>query len=147
MAAKQKDPPAVPETVSSNVIAGFAGLTRQRIDQMAEEGKIPSPGKRGEYLFRESIFGIIQDLRDKAKGKYPGEEIDKARRARAEADSAELDAAEKAREVIAAEDMLFIWREAVIEVRRVIEEADYLKEPQKTRLMASLAKIEPKEEK
>jgi hypothetical protein len=67
--------------------------------------------------------------------------IDAARREKAEADSAEIDAAEKMGLLMLKTDARLIWADVTIEVRRTIEGADFLKPEQVQKLLLALSKI------
>lgn len=139
--AKERIADQIPVTVKATTIAGFVGMTPQRVAQLGEEGLFPTPGEKGAYPFREAVLAICEDLRRRSKGKYDGEIETRKRRETSEADEAELRTSKLSGELIAKEDAELFWRDNAIETRRAVEEADYLKPAQKTRLLAALAKI------
>lgn len=67
-------------------------------------------------------------------------EADRARQQRAEADTAEITAAEKMGLLMLKSDARILWADAVIEVRRVIESQD---EWESGKLLVALSKIKP----
>lgn len=137
--------PSLPKTVPASEIASLTGLSRQRIPQLVEEGVIPAPGKKGAYQLRKTLRAIFIDQRNRLKGRIPGADEDRARRQRAEADTAELVAGEKLAILVDCEDMRLRWLDRGLEIRRIVESADYLKPQQKTLLLADLAKIKAPE--
>lgn len=132
--------PAIPATVSAGVLASFAGISVPRVSQLKQEGIIPTPGKRASgYPFRESILAMFNDLRRRGAGR-PGAAAE-ARTKEALATSAELDAAERLGDLVLKEDVKGLWADATIEVRRMIEDAEFLDAGKKAKILDRLGKI------
>lgn len=129
----------IPTFVTAATVAGFTGLAPARITQLLQEGKIPKPTSKGHYLFRECVLAIVEDLRGR-KADKPGA-ADIQRKNKADADSAELDAARKADETILKSDMQTIAADYALQVRHAIEQSG-LPVAQEKRLISAIAKIE-----
>lgn len=130
----------IPATVPAVTIAAFTGLTPQRVAQLAQEGKIPSPGKRGEFPFLGSVRAICDDLRGRNAAKPGAEDI--ARRLAAEAKTAEINAAKAAGETLLKADVKAIAADYALAIRRTIEHAEFLKPAHRARLIQLFGKIE-----
>lgn len=138
-AKPKKTPVTVPKTVPATVIAGFTGLTPQRVAQLAHEGVFPTPGKKGAFAFRECVAAYCERLRGKEAAR-PGAAAE-TRIKEANAVTAEVEAAKGVGLVMLKTDARVLWADGTIETRRAIEEAEYLSISQKAKLLDRLAKI------
>jgi len=93
------------------VIARLLDLSERRIQQLSREGVIPK-AERGQYDLIGSVRGYVRYLRDqalKAQAGAPDYAAERARFIRARADLAEMEAEEKRRSLIAAEQIEAAW--------------------------------------
>jgi len=94
-----------------SVIARLLDLSERRIQQLSREGVIPK-AERGQYDLIGSVRGYVRYLRDqalKAQAGAPDYALERARFIRARADLAEMEAEEKRRSLIAAEQIEAAW--------------------------------------
>jgi phage terminase Nu1 subunit (DNA packaging protein) len=93
------------------VIARLLDLSERRVQQLSREGVIPK-AERGQYDLIGSVRGYVRYLRDqalKAQAGAPDYAAERARFIRARADLAEMEAEEKRRALIAAEQIEAAW--------------------------------------
>ncbi|KGL00054.1 terminase small subunit, Nu1 [Thalassobacter stenotrophicus] len=93
------------------VIAKLLDLTERRVQQLSREGVIPK-ADRGQYALIGSVRGYVHYLRDqaiKAQAGAPDYAAERARFVRARADLAEMEAEEKRRSLIAADEIEGAW--------------------------------------
>ena len=93
------------------VIAKLLDLSERRVQQLSREGVIPK-AERGQYDLIGSVRGYVRYLRDqavKAQAGAPDYMAERARFIRARADLAEMDAQEKRRSLIAADQIEVAW--------------------------------------
>ncbi|CUH39325.1 hypothetical protein JSE7799_02049 [Jannaschia seosinensis] len=93
------------------VIAKLLDLSERRVQQLSREGVIPK-AERGQYDLIGAVRGYVRFLRDqavKAQAGAPDYAAERARFIRARADLAEMEAAEKRRTLIAAEQIEAAW--------------------------------------
>jgi phage terminase Nu1 subunit (DNA packaging protein) len=93
------------------VIARLLDLSERRVQQLSREGVIPK-AERGQYDLIGSVRGYVRYLRDqalKAPAGAPDYAAERARFIRARADLAEMEAEEKRRSLIAAEQIEAAW--------------------------------------
>jgi phage terminase Nu1 subunit (DNA packaging protein) len=93
------------------VIARLLDLSVRRVQQLSREGVIPK-AERGQYDLIGSVRGYVRYLRDqalKAQAGAPDYAAERARFIRARADLAEMEAEEKRRSLIAAEQIEAAW--------------------------------------
>jgi phage terminase Nu1 subunit (DNA packaging protein) len=93
------------------VIARLLDLSVRRVQQLSREGVIPK-AERGQYDLIGSVRGYVRYLRDqalKAQAGAPDYAAERARFIRARADLAEMEADEKRRSLIAAEQIEAAW--------------------------------------
>ena len=93
------------------VIARLLDLSERRVQQLSREGVIPK-AERGQYDLIGSVRGYVRYLRDqalKAQAGAPDYAAERARFIRARADLAEMEAEEKRRSLIAADQIEAAW--------------------------------------
>lgn len=93
------------------VIARLLDLSERRVQQLSREGVIPK-AERGQYDLIGSVRGYVRYLRDqaqKAQAGAPDYAAERARFIRARADLAEMEAEEKRRTLIAADQIEAAW--------------------------------------
>ena len=93
------------------VIAKLLDLSERRVQQLSREGVIPK-AERGQYDLIGSVRGYVRYLRDqavKSQAGAPDYMAERARFIRARADLAEMDAQEKRRSLIAADQIEVAW--------------------------------------
>lgn len=98
-------------TQSIGVIAKLLDLSERRVQQLSREGVIPK-AERGQYDLIGSVRGYVRYLRDqalKAQAGAPDYAAERARFIRARADLAEMEAKEKRRSLIAADQIEAAW--------------------------------------
>lgn len=102
-------------------IAKLLLLSERRIQQLTKEGVIPK-AERGRYELAPAVQGYVRYLQERVAGSMPaGGEIDyhkeKARKTRAEADIAEMDAALRKGATVDLEEVRLGWQKIIGEVR------------------------------
>jgi phage terminase Nu1 subunit (DNA packaging protein) len=93
------------------VIARLLDLSERRVQQLSREGVIPK-AERGQYDLIGSVRGYVRYLRDqalRAQAGAPDYAAERARFIRARADLAEMEAEEKRRSLIAADEIEVAW--------------------------------------
>ena len=93
------------------VIAKLLDLSERRVQQLSREGVIPK-AERGQYDLIGSVRGYVRYPRDqaqKAQAGAPDYAAERARFIRARADLAEMEAEEKRRSLIAADQIEAAW--------------------------------------
>jgi phage terminase Nu1 subunit (DNA packaging protein) len=96
---------------SIGVIAKLLDLSERRVQQLSRKGVIPK-ANRGQYDLIGSVRGYVRYLRDqalKAQAGAPDYAAERARFIRARADLAEMEAEEKRRSLIAADEIEAAW--------------------------------------
>ena len=98
-------------TQSIGVIAKLLDLSERRVQQLSREGVIPK-AERGQYDLIGSVRGYVRYLRDqalRAQAGAPDYAAERARFIRARADLAEMEAKEKRRSLISADQVEAAW--------------------------------------
>jgi len=93
------------------VIAKLLDLSERRVQQLSREGVIPK-AERGQYDLIGSVRGYVRYLRDqavKAQAGAPDYAAERARFIRARADLAEMEAEQRRRSLIAADQIEAAW--------------------------------------
>ena len=93
------------------VIAKLLDLSERRVQQLSREGVIPK-AERGQYDLIGSVRGYVRYLRDqalKAQAGAPDYAAERARFIRARADLSEMEAEQKRRSLIAADQIEAAW--------------------------------------
>ena len=93
------------------VIAKLLDLSERRVQQLSREGVIPK-ATRGQYDLVGSVRGYVRYLRDQAvaaQAGAPDYAVERARLIRARADLSEMEAQEKRRSLIAADQIEAAW--------------------------------------
>lgn len=93
------------------VIARLLDLSERRVQQLSREGVIPK-AERGHYDLIGSVRGYVRYLREqalKAQAGAPDYAAERARFIRARADLSEMEAEEKRRSLIAADEIEAAW--------------------------------------
>jgi phage terminase Nu1 subunit (DNA packaging protein) len=101
------------------VIARLLDLSERRIQQLSREGVIPK-AERGHYDLIGSVRGYVRYLRDqaqRAQAGAPDYAAERARFIRARADLAEMEAEEKRRSLIAADEIEAAWIAVLVLLR------------------------------
>lgn len=107
-------------TYGVEIIARLLNLTPRRVQQLAKEGVIPKAA-RGKYSLAASVQGYVRYLQDQLD--RPGSEnklelnAERARKTKAEADIAEMQAEKMRGELVDAEEMTELLDMVVQEVR------------------------------
>lgn len=109
------------KTYPVETIASLLLITPRRVQQLAKEGVIPR-ATPGEYELAPAVQGYVKYLQEKVSG--GGEDTSKAdvnkhnaRRAKADADIAEMQAAKMAEQLVSAEDVSGVIVKLVSELR------------------------------
>jgi len=108
-------------TYPLKTIAKLLKLTERRVQQLAKSGIIPRAA-HGRYDLVASVQGYIHYLQERAAGPATvagaiDYHVEKARKTRAEADIAEMDAAKRKGEAIDAAEVKRAWMLILGEVR------------------------------
>lgn len=61
-----------PEKVSAERLAQLFNVTTRRVQQLASDGVIPRPAKRGEYNLDDAVRGYVQWLQDRVQNREGG---------------------------------------------------------------------------
>ncbi|MFG6501266.1 terminase small subunit, Nu1 [Sulfitobacter sp. 1A15106] len=108
-------------TYPGKTIAKLLMLTDRRVQQLAKEGVIPK-AERGRYELAPAVQGYIRYLQDRAAGSAVQSgtidyHVEKARKTKAEADIAEIEAAKRRGDAIDAAEVKRAWQLILGEVR------------------------------
>lgn len=107
-------------TYGVEIIARLFNLTPRRVQQLAKDGIIPKAA-RGEYALAPAVQGYVSFLQERAENPGSDSKIslnaERARKTKAEADIAELEAAKRKGELIAADEVSEAWQVIMAEVR------------------------------
>lgn len=108
-------------TYPAKTIAKLLMLTERRVQQLSKDGVIPK-AERGRYELAPSVQGYIRFLQDRMSGNASQvDSIDyhkeKARKIKAEADIAEIEAKKRRAEAIDAQEVKRAWQLILGEVR------------------------------
>lgn len=136
-------PEAMPSLPGLSVAqaAGLVQMSEAEIETRIEAGEI----KKEKYGI--DIVALVHRALTAAKrvAHIAGEKSESAsRKAKSEADSAEMDTLEKLHKLCPMSDAKLFWSDARIEVKQTIERAPYLTPIQKTKLLLELAALKPK---
>lgn len=112
---------SAPATYPVGTIAKLFNLTERRVQQLAAEGVIPKAA-HGRYELVPAVQGYVKYLQERSLGQQlPEGQIDyhaeKARKTRAEADIAEMDAAARRGELVEAAAVGATWATVFREVQ------------------------------
>ncbi|MGH7856215.1 MAG: terminase small subunit, Nu1, partial [Candidatus Binatia bacterium] len=92
---------------SAHVIAKLFNVTDRRVRQLAEQGIVPRPDRRGKYDLAACIRGYVKYLQECAFGAGTADlQAERGRLIRARADMAELELGERRAELIPAEELV-----------------------------------------
>lgn len=130
-------------TTSAAAIAGETGIperTAQRI--LSQQGVAHTPGQG--YVRRDAVRAIVSYYRTAADRPETPLAKDRARKAKAEADIAEIAAMRAIGEVCMLDSAKAWWSEERIAIKRTVERAEFLTQTQKTRLLTAFSKIRTK---
>ncbi|WP_320179650.1 terminase small subunit, Nu1 [Roseovarius pacificus] len=108
-------------TYPAKTIAKLLMLTERRVQQLSKEGVIPK-AERGRYELATAVQGYIRYLQDRMAGNASQvDSVDyhkeKARKIKAEADIAEIEASKRRGEAIDAQEVKRAWQLILGEVR------------------------------
>ncbi len=108
-------------TYPAKTIAKLLMLTERRVQQLAKEGVVPK-AERGRYELAPAVQGYVRYLQDRAAGAAPQAgtidyHVEKARKTKAEADIAEIEAAKRRGDAIDASEVKRAWQLILGEVR------------------------------
>ncbi len=108
-------------TYPAKTIAKLLMLTERRVQQLAKEGVVPK-AERGRYELAPAVQGYIRYLQDRAAGSAVQSgtidyHVEKARKTKAEADIAEIEAAKRRGDAIDASEVKRAWQLILGEVR------------------------------
>lgn len=110
-----------PPTYPVSTIAKLLLLTPRRVQQLASEGHLPKTG-RGKYELAPTVQAYIRYLQDRTPGNatQPGAEdlgLHRVRKAKADADLAEMEVAKRRNELVPIEDSARVWQGIASEIR------------------------------
>lgn len=107
-------------TYPAKTIAKLLMLTERRVQQLAKDGVIPK-AERGRYELAPAVQAYIRFLQERVAGNAGQASVDyhteKARKIKAEADIAEIEAAKLRGEVVEADEVKRAWLVILGEVR------------------------------
>lgn len=127
--------------MSSAELMQATGYSRPAIANFVSVGLIKSQG-RAQWPILTTLGALFRKLRERADDSGAK---DRARKNKSEADQAELDALDAAKKLCPMSSAKLFWSDARIEVRQVIERAQYLTPVQRTKLLAELATLRTKQ--
>ncbi|QTX33220.1 hypothetical protein KAR29_04820 [Aminithiophilus ramosus] len=107
------DPAPGGMVVAGTTLATFLGVSERRVQQLAQEGRIPRT-EHGKYPLRDSVTGYLRFLQEDS-GNINPKDLDKetTRLRRAQADKAELEVQVMRAELHPAEAVAEIWGEMI----------------------------------
>ena len=117
-------------------MAKFLDITPRHLNYLAQNGVVPNP-QGGEWQAAACVVKYIRHLRDAAGA---GGKEDKVRKLKAEADTAEMEAANMKGTLMLKDDGKQIFAEVRVAIRKIIESAK-IPEPVKVKICASIAKL------
>jgi phage terminase Nu1 subunit (DNA packaging protein) len=126
------------QLITVNDLAEFTELTPRRIQQLAEQGIIPKPEKGDKYSLLGSIKGLVRYYRD-SSGEATKE--DRARKTKAEASLAEMEAAKMEGKLCLREDYLSNYADAIAQGAARISRLRSLTNKQKEDVFAALRSV------
>lgn len=106
-------PNTTPATIAADQLAGLCNLTRRRIYQIAEEGKIP-PADNGKFPMLETITALFAYYQADDKSK------NRQRLEAAQAQLAELKLKREKRLVVPLVEVERTWGNIVVQLREVV---------------------------
>ncbi len=118
-------------------LAEWLDLSRQRVEQLAEEGTIPAPTADG-WPAKKCVVSYIRKLRERLNDEG---KADRARREKAEADMAEMESAKMEGTLSDRKQTCFDLRHAIEIGRAGIQRLKTLTSPQKEQVFAILRNV------
>lgn len=128
------------ETCKVEYLAKIFGVTARWIQNLTDEGTVPKIG-RGEYPKDRALMAMAGHIKAQAGNVTSQMQVDKARQAKAEATTAEVDAALAIGSAVPALDFAAEWEDAVTRWRVVIETFPGLTELQREGLITKAAVV------
>lgn len=101
------------KTISLSALAKLLMLSERRIQQLAKEGYIKQPAKRGEYDIVDAVQGYIKALKTANSTGPKDIQREKLRLVSAQAEIAELKVSEAKGELVETSQVIGAWGEAV----------------------------------
>lgn len=96
-------------TASVETIAKLLDMTTRRVQQLATEGVVPKPEKKGQYEIVPCVVGYIRHLRGMLNGEAGDLMAEKMRLTRAQADKTEIETARIKGELVSLADAERGW--------------------------------------
>jgi phage terminase Nu1 subunit (DNA packaging protein) len=137
---KRKPTPELPDLITAVQLAELSSLSERRVQQMIAEGIIPKDSEEGRYPFRAAIGALISHYRDQATGQSAEKARDQARREKAQADSAEMQAGRDSGMLMLTADAKRMWSDGFVKLRDVVVRSS-LTAAQKKELTDKMQKI------
>jgi phage terminase Nu1 subunit (DNA packaging protein) len=106
--------------VSVEVIAKLLDMTPRRVQQLANEGVVPKPKRRGEYEIVPCVVGYIRHLRAMLDGEAGDMVAEKTRLMRAQAEKTEIEVAVLNGKLVPVADCERAWSALVGAARSVL---------------------------
>lgn len=131
----------IPDFVDDQTLADFSDQSERQIRQLATEGVVVRGGKKGVYEFRKSIRGMFQHLRSQLHGAPAERAANRARRDKAEAESAEFSADRMAGKLCERVDYIENYRDAIAQGVRNISRLTCLTTEQKEAVLAAIRDV------
>lgn len=126
---------------STKWLAEFIGITVQQTAVWSKEGVIPRPQSRNTYDVFPCLKGVIRFYQAESKKVSHRTANDKARQAKAEADTSEVEAALKLASVVPADAFERQWEDVATKLRVIVEVYPGLTEAQKAGLLGQMQAV------
>jgi hypothetical protein len=140
MARPKKEEVPIPEFASAEQVGMFVGLQGRMIQRYAQQGSIPPQTEPGKHPLVASVLAIVENLRQEAQGMTAEKARDQARREKAQADSAEMQAGRDSGMLMLTADAKRMWSDGFVKLRDVVVRSS-LTAAQKKELTDKMQKI------
>jgi hypothetical protein len=140
-----KKPPKLPATVSLAILIQLTGEEERQIQRIVKAAGIEVG--RNVYPLAPCLIAIKDHYKAESQRVSVARADDKARREKAEADSAEIDLAEKLNLLCFRADIEGLWRDGNVKIRQKIQQAKDIPEKTKQRIVQIIqsVKLDPDE--
>ena len=136
---RPKKIPALPTDVSLAVLIQLTGEEERTIQRVVKKAGIEAG--RNAYPLTASMRALYDYQRERADAPSVSRQDDKARREKAEADSAEIDLAEKLKQLCFRSDIEGLWRDGNVKIRRKLQDAKDIPQKMKERVIEIMQSV------
>jgi hypothetical protein len=135
-----KKNPAMPATLPLAELSAFLDEDVRQIQILTRAAGV-FPPDRGQYPLADSVRAIKNHYRSRASKVTEGRQSDLDRKAKADADSAEIALAEKLKQLCFLSDVEAIWQDGFVKMRQALQGARDIPEKLKPRIVEILRSI------